>query len=78
MIQFSNNDCLFEITKLIFFEFANKNFYFYITFESNDIIFNFIQKQLLIVKVKNIINIMINFFKFMQNNVEQFRKIILT
>ena len=47
-----------------------------ITFESNDITYNFIQKRLLIVKVENIINIMINIFKFMQSNVERFKKII--
>ena len=76
MIEFSNNDRLFEITKLIFF-FANKNFHFRMTFKSDDITYNFIQKQLLIVKAENIIDIMINIFKFMQNNVERFRKVML-
>ena len=41
MIEFLNNDHLSEITKLIFF-FANKNFHFRITFESDNIIYNFI------------------------------------
>ena len=73
MIEFSNNDRLSKITKLIFF-FANKNFHLRITFESDDTAYNFIQKQLLIVKIENIINIIINIFKFMQNNVERFKK----
>ena len=77
MIEFSNNDRLSKVTKLIFF-FANKNFHFRITFESDDITYNFIQKQLLVVKIKNIINIMINIFKFMQSNVERFKKTIWT
>ena len=47
------------------------------TFELNDITYDFIQKQLLVVKVENIIDIIINIFKFMQSNVERFRKIIL-
>ena len=63
MIKFSNNDRLLKITKLIFF-FANKSFHFRITFELNDITYNFIRKRLLIVKAENIINIMINIFKF--------------
>ena len=77
MIKFSNNVRLSKIMKLIFF-FANKDFHFRIMFESNNIIYNFIQKRLLIVKAENIIDIIINIFKFMQNNVEQFKKIILT
>ena len=77
MIEFSNNDCLSEVTKLIFF-FANKSFHFRMTFKSNDITYNFIWKRLLIVKVENIINIIINIFKFMQNNVERFKKIMST
>ena len=77
MIKFSNNNRLSKITKLIFF-FANKNFYFCMTFKLNDIIYNFIQKRLFVAKVENIINIMINIFKFMQSNVEQFKKVIST
>ena len=77
MIEFSNNDRLSEITKLTFF-FANKDFYFRMTFKSNDIVYNFTRKRLLIVKVENIIDIMINIFKFMQNIVEQFKKVMLT
>ena len=77
MIEFSNKDRLFKITKLTFF-FVNKDFYFRITFKSDNITYNFIQKRLLIVKAENIINIMINIFKFMQNNVERFRKVIST
>ena len=75
MIEFSNNDHLSKITKLIFF-FANKNFHSCMTFKSDNIIYNFIQKQLLVVKVENIINIMINIFKFMQSNVERFKKVM--
>ena len=77
MIEFSNNNHLSEITKLIFF-FANKNFHSCITFELNDIAYNFIRKQLLIVKIENIINIIINIFKFMQKNVKQFKKVMST
>ena len=77
MIEFLNNNRLSKITKLIFF-FANKNFHLRITFESNDITYNFTQKRLLIVKIENIIDIMINIFKFMQNNVERFKKVMLT
>ena len=76
MIEFSNNDRLSKIIKLIFF-FANKSFYFHITFESDDIIYNFISKRLLVAKAENIINIMINIFKFMQRNVERFKKTML-
>ena len=43
MIKFSNNDRLLKIIKLIFF-FVNKNFYFRMTFKSDDIAYNFIQK----------------------------------
>ena len=75
MIEFSNNNRLLKITKLIFF-LANKDFYFRMTFESDDITYNFIQKQLLIVKAENIIDIMINIFKFMQSNVERFKKVM--
>ena len=77
IIEFLNNNRLSEVTKLIFF-FANKNFHFCITFKSNDITYNFIRKRLLIVKVENIINIIINIFKFMQNNVERFKKVMST
>ena len=77
MIEFSNNDRLSKVTKLTLF-FANKNFHFRMTFESNDITYNFIQKRLLIVKAENIIDIMINIFKFMQNNVERFKKVMST
>ena len=77
MIEFSNNDRLFEITKLILF-FANKNFHFHMTFELDNITYSFIRKRLLIVKAENIIDIMINIFKFMQNNVERFKKIMST
>ena len=77
MIEFSNNDRLSKVTKLTFF-FANKSFHFHIIFESNHTAYNFIWERLLIVKIENIIDIMINIFKFMQNNVEQFRKIIST
>ena len=73
MIEFSNNDRLSEITKLIFF-FANKNFHLRMMFESNDIIYNFIRKRLLVAKAENIIDIIINIFKFMQSNVERFKK----
>ena len=76
MIEFSNNDRLSKIIKLIFF-FTNKNCHFCMTFKSNNIAYNFIQKWLLIVKTENIIDIIINIFKFMQSNVERFRKIIL-
>ena len=75
MIKFSNNDRLLKIIKLIFF-FANKNFYFRMMFESDNITYNFIQKRLLIVKIETIINIIINIFKFMQSNVERFKKIM--
>ena len=77
MIEFSNNDRLSKVTKLIFF-FANKNFHSRITFKSNDITYNFIRKRLLVVKAENIIDIMINIFKFMQNNVERFKKVMST
>ena len=77
MIEFSNNDRLSKITKLILF-FANKDFHPRITFESNDITYNFIQERLLAVKAENIINIIINIFKFMQSNVERFKKIMST
>ena len=77
MIEFSNNDRLSKITKLISF-FANKGFHSRMTFESNDITYNFIQKRLLIVKTENIIDIIINIFKFMQSNVERFKKIMST
>ena len=73
MIEFLNNDRLSKVTKLIFF-FANKSFHFCMTFESNDITYNFIRKRLLIVKAENIIDIIINIFKFMQSNVERFKK----
>ena len=43
MIEFLNNDRLSEITKLIFF-FANKDFHLRMTFKSDNIIYNFIQK----------------------------------
>ena len=76
MIEFSNNNRLSEITKLTFF-FANKDFHFRMTFKLHDIIYNFIREQLLIVKTENIIDIMINILKFMQSNVEQFKKIML-
>ena len=77
MIEFLNNDRLSEITKLIFF-FANKSFHFRMTFKLNKITYNFIRERLLIVKVENIIDIIINILKFMQNNVERFEKIMST
>ena len=46
------------------------------TFKSDDINFYFIQKQLLAIKVKNIINIIINIFNFMQNKIKRFKKVI--
>ena len=77
MIEFSNNNRLSKITKLTFF-FANKDFHLRMTFKSDDIIYNFIQKRLLIAKTENIIDIMINILKFMQSNVERFRKTMST
>ena len=53
MIEFFDNDRLFEVTKLIFF-FVNKSFHSRMIIESNDIVYEFTRERLLIKKASDI------------------------
>ena len=73
MIEFVDNNAISSITKLSLF-FVNKIFYFRMNFSSNFILYVIIKKTLLIVKTKNIIDIIQNIFNYVRNNVEIVQK----
>ena len=67
MIEFVDNNKLFVVIDMFSF-FVNKNFNFRMIIDFNEIFYEFTRKRFLIVKAKNIIDIMTNILKLMQNN----------
>ena len=77
MIEFADNNKIFFVIDMFFF-FVNKNFDFRMIIESNEIFYEFIRERFLIVKIENIIDIMINILKLMQNNLKRFKRAMTT
>ena len=75
MIKFVNNNKFFAVINIFFF-FVNKSFNFYITIDFNEIFYEFTRKRFLIVKIENIINIMTNILKLIQNNFQRLKQAI--
>ena len=73
MIEFVDNNAIFATTKLSFF-FVNKDFHSRINFSFNFTFYNIIKKRLLIVKTKNIIDIMQNIFNYVRNHAKIVQK----
>ena len=77
MIEFVDNNKIFFVIDMSLF-FVNKNFDFRMIIELDEIFYEFIRERLLIVKVENIIDIMINILKLMQNNLKKFKRTMTT
>ena len=73
MIEFANNNAIFVSIELLSF-FVNKNFHFRMNFSLNFISYVITKKRLLIVKTKNITNIMQNIFNYVRNHVDVIQK----
>ena len=67
MIEFVDNNKFFVVIDMFSF-FVNKNFNFRIIIDFDEIFYEFTRERFLIVKTKNIIDIMTNILKLMQNN----------
>ena len=67
MIEFVDNNKLFVVIDMFSFS-VNKNFNFRIIINFDEIFYEFTRERFLIVKAKNIIDIMTNILKLMQNN----------
>ena len=75
MIEFVDNNKFFVVIDMFSF-FVNKNFNFRIIIDFDKIFYEFTRKRFLIIKIKNIIDIITNILKLMQNNFQQFKQII--
>ena len=73
MIEFADNNTIFSTIKLFLF-FVNKNFHFRINFSSDFTSFIITRKRLLIVKTKNMIDIMQNIFNFVRDHATENEK----
>ena len=67
MTEFADNNTIFTTTDLFSF-FVNKNFQFRMSFSSNFVSYTITRKRLLIVKTKNIINIMRNILNYVRDH----------
>ena len=77
MIEFANNNAIFATIELSSF-FVNKEFHFRMSFSSNSISYAITRKRLLIVKAKNIIDIMQNILNFVRNHAKVIQKRMTT
>ena len=77
MIEFANNNAIFATIELSSF-FVNKEFHSRMSFSSNSISYATTKKRFLIVKAKNIIDIMQNIFNFVRNHAKVIQKRITT
>ena len=75
MIEFVDNNKLFVVIDMFSF-FVNKSFNFRMIIDSDEIFYEFTRERLLIVKAKNIINIITNILKLMQDNFQQFKQVM--
>ena len=73
MIEFANNNAIFATIELSSF-FVNKEFHSRMSFSSNFISYVTTRERLLIVKAKNIIDIMQNILNFVRNHAEIIQK----
>ena len=76
IIEFANNNKIFLIIDMFLF-FVNKDFNFRIIINFDKILYEITRKRFLIVKIENIIDIIINILKLMQNNLQQFKQTII-
>ena len=76
IIKFVDNNKFFFVIDMFLF-FVNKNFNFCIIIDSNKIFYKFTRERFLIVKIENIINIITNILKLMQNNFQQSKQTII-
>ena len=77
MIEFADNNAIFATTELSSF-FVNKEFHSRMSFSSNSISYVTTRKRLLIVKAKNIIDIMQNILNFVRDHAEVTQKRMTT
>ena len=77
MIEFANNNAIFSITELSSF-FVNKEFHSRMSFSSDSISYVTTRKRLLIVKAKNIIDIMQNILNFVRDHAKVTQKRMTT
>ena len=75
MIEFADNNKIFFVIDMFSF-FVNKNFNFCIIIDSNKIFYEFTRERFLIVKIENIIDIITNILKLIQNNLQQSKQTI--
>ena len=75
MIEFVDNNKFFVVIDMFLF-FVNKNFNFRIIIDFDEIFYEFTRERFLIVKTKNIIDIITNILKLMQSNFQQFKQVI--
>ena len=75
MIEFVDNNKFFVVIDMFSF-FVNKSFNFRMIIDSDEIFYEFTRERLLIVKTKNIIDIMTNILKLMQDNFQQFKQVM--
>ena len=73
--KFVNNNKLFAIIDMSLF-FINKNFNFRIIIDFDEIFYEFTRERFLIVKVENIIDIITNILKLIQNNFQRSKQVI--
>ena len=73
MIEFVDNNAIFATTNLSFF-FVNKDFHSRMNFSFDFTFYNIIKKRLLIVKAKNIIDIMQNILNYVRDHAEVTQK----
>ena len=77
MIEFANNNAISATIELSSF-FVNKEFHFRMSFSSNSISYVITRKRLLIVKTKNIIDIMQNILNFVRDHAKVTQKRMTT
>ena len=77
MIKFVDNNKFFVVIDMSSF-FVNKNFNFCMIIDFDEIFYEFTRERFLIVKAKNIIDIMTNILKLMQDNFQQFKQVMTT
>ena len=75
IIKFVDNNKLFAVIDMFFF-FVDKSFNFRIIIDFDEIFYEFTRERFLIVKVENIIDIITNILKLIQDNFQQSKQVI--
>ena len=75
MIEFADNNKTFFVIGIFSF-FVNKNFNFCIIIDFDEIFYESTRERFLIVKIENIIDIITNILKLMQDNLQRSKQVI--